>query len=165
MARKTFRYRLQRLLEIRVMQEELERSKLLAAQQVVRNEQIRLEDLELEAAAYAARLMPAVGKAIDFEDILLSEFALKAKEQECDAQRGVIAQKQQIVEQQKKVLKEASIRVKALEKLKERQLEEFREEQLREEGLFLDDLAGQQFIRQVQQERLLAEEQEAEEIA
>jgi flagellar export protein FliJ len=157
-ARKSFKFRLQRLLEIRIMREDIARAELLTRRARVQAEQEKVYALEAQADALRERLVPARGQRVDFDDILLTEYALKLKLQEVSQQESVVAQHEAKVAEQIKVVQQAGIDVKALEKLKEKQLEEHKEEQLREEGLFMDDLAGQQFIRnQKAIERMQAE--------
>jgi flagellar biosynthesis chaperone FliJ len=77
------------------------------------------------------------------------------------SQQGRIAQAESAVVEQLQVVKQRGIDVKALEKLQEKQREEHRLDQLREEGLFMDDLAGQGFLRRRKQTALVEAEESA----
>jgi flagellar FliJ protein len=162
MAARTFRFRLERLLDIRIMREKQARQELLARQAQLAVEEQRLEVLNAEAAALQERMTPRAGEVVDFDEIRLCSWALKAKEAEQEEQRQRIAAAHQRVLEQQDVVRERGIEVKALEKLKEKQREEFNQELLAEQAVFLDDLASQQFIRrEAQQERLAAEQEQA----
>jgi len=148
MAKKAFKFRLQRLLEIRVMREKQAQQELLVRRDRVRQEQAALQVLIDEEAALIARMSPPPGSMVDIEDIRLCEHAAKRKREEQDTQQGKIQQAERAVNEQIIVLRQAGIDVKALEKLKEKQGAEHWEEMLHEEAVFLDDLAAQQYIRQ-----------------
>ncbi|MCW2949649.1 MAG: hypothetical protein JWN41_662 [Thermoleophilia bacterium] len=75
------------------------------------------------------------------------EIAIKENGQKQLQQQGRIAEAERRVVEQVEVVKQRGIDVKALEKLRDKQREEHRLDQLREEGLFMDDLAGQGFLR------------------
>ncbi|MBC7644376.1 MAG: flagellar export protein FliJ [Thermoleophilia bacterium] len=148
MAKKAFKFRLQRLLEIRVMREKQAQQELLVRRDRVRQEQAQLQVLIDQEAALIARMSPPPGTIVDIADIRLCEHAAKLKREEQDAQQTKIQQAERAVNEQVIILRQAGIDVKALEKLREKQLAEFMEEMLREEAVFLDDLASQQYIRQ-----------------
>lgn len=94
------------------------------------------------------------------------EQAIETSVKEQVDQQGRIRDAIDAVAQQESVLTQCGIDVKALEKLKEKQQDEHREQQLREEGLFMDDLAGQGFLRRRKHaQRIAAEEQVAKQRA
>lgn len=148
MAKKSFKFRLQRLLEIRVMREKQAQQELLVRRHRLEEEHQKLQKLIAEEQALIDRMTPRPGQFVDIEDMRLCEHAAKLKREEQVSQQDNIAAAERAVQQQIEVVKQAGIDVKALEKLKEKQKEEFHEEMLREEAVFLDDLASQQYIRQ-----------------
>ena len=140
---KRFRFRLQRVLDLRVQirdeaRQELVRCNAERDHQVYVLAQLQDEFLQLglveggmysasdltRLAAYAKRLTAA----IDQQKVVVAE-AIKAAE---------IAQERYI---------EVSKEAKTLEMLKDRKLQEFHAEQLREEGAILDELAVQRAVR------------------
>ena len=151
MARTSFKFRLQKLLEIREMREKMAQQELNRLRVVLEQEEKKLAQLEREEQAMIDQMTIQSGKRFDIHERYTLEFMVTKKRQEQEAQRPVIAEAERAVVAQRKVLTQCGIEVKALEKLREKKLEEHREEQLREEAIFLDDLAGQQFIRQARQ--------------
>lgn len=147
MAARSFTFRLQRLLDIRIMREKQARQELLARQAQVAVEEQRLDVLNAEAEALQDRMTPRVGEVVDFDEIRMCSWALRAKQEEQAAQIQRIDQARQRVIEQQEVLQQRGIEVKALEKLKDKQHDEFKQELLAEQAVFLDDLASQQFIR------------------
>lgn len=147
MARTTFRFRLEQLLGIRVMREKQERSKLLALRIKVQEQEAALALLVAETDALIERMTIPSGETFDVVERLMCERYLVVKRREQAAQQIRVQQAEAAVVAQQAVVSQAGIDVKALERLKERQQEEHRLEQLHEEAVFLDDLAGQQFIR------------------
>jgi len=140
-----FRFRLQRVLDLRVQIRDEARQELVLRnaerdQQIYILAQLQDEFLQLglvtggmysasdisRLAAYAERLTIA----IDRQKVLVAE-AIKAAE---EAQERYI---------------EASKEAKTLEMLRDKKLEEFRIEELREEGALLDELAVQKAARDI----------------
>jgi len=159
MARTSFKFRLQRLLEIRVMREKQAQQELQVRRFMLQQEEQKLVVLQQEELALVERMTLRPGQVLDVREQQLCAFAIEQKVKEQDSQRRKITKAEQRVEEQQEAVKQAGIAVKALEKLREKQLAEHREEQLREEAVFLDDLSGQQFIRQKRiKAELLAEE-------
>ncbi len=158
MAARSFTFRLQRLLDIRVMREKQARQELLARQAQLATEEQRLEVLVAEAAALQDRMTPRAGDLVDFDEIRMCTWALRAKEKEQESQRQRISDAHARVNEQQDVLRQRGIEVKALEKLKDKQREEFQQELLAEQAVFLDDLASQQYIRQTAEIEALKEQ-------
>jgi flagellar FliJ protein len=140
-----FRFRLQRVLDLRVQIRDEARQELVLRnaerdQQIYILAQLQDEFLQLglvtggmysasdisRLAAYAERLTIA----IDRQKVLVAE-AIKAAE---EAQERYI---------------EASKEAKTLEMLRDKKLEEFRIQELREEGALLDELAVQKAARDI----------------
>jgi len=151
MARTTFRFRLQRLLDVRIMREKQAQQELQARRAQVAIEQAALVELQAIEQALKRDLGRPLERGEDIHEYAhkraWTEKLIKANGEEQTAQRGKIAQAEQLVVEQLQVVKQCGIDVKALEKLEAKQREEHRLEQLREEGLFLDDLAGQGYLR------------------
>lgn len=165
MARTAFRFRLERLLDVRIMREKQAQQELQARRLQAQAEEQRLVDLQHREQQLREEQRAPFRRGEDLHEFQMRrhflERAINESLQEQERQRGRIATAHQRVAEQIQVVTQAGIDVKALEKLKEKQREEHRIDQLREEGLFLDDLAGQGFLRR----RALAERIAAEEDA
>lgn len=142
---KRFRFRLQRVLDLRVQIRDEARQELVR-RNAERDQQIRiLADLQSEflqsglveggtysasevarRAAYAERLTIAINQ----QHVVVAE-AIKAAD---------VAQERYI---------EVSKEAKTLEMLREKKIEEFKAEQLKEEGALLDELSAQRAARGV----------------
>ena len=151
MARSAFRFRLERLLDVRVMREKQAQQELQARRQQVLNEEQRLQEMQQEELRLREEQKAPFQRGEDLYQFQMRrhflEKAIDENVKEQTNQHGRIQQAKDAVVQQLEVVKQRGIDVKALEKLKEKQREEHRLEQLREEGLFMDDLAGQGFLR------------------
>jgi flagellar export protein FliJ len=170
MARTTFRFRLERLLDVRIMREKQAQQELLARRQQVVAEQQRLEQMQGDEIRLRNEQKEPFRKGDDLYEFQMRrhflEKAIEDNVKEQTAQHGRIEQAKAAVLEQQEVVKQKGIEVKALEKLKEKQREEHRLDQLREEGLFMDDLAGQGFLRRRKHaERVAVEEAAAKEAA
>jgi len=165
MARSSFKFRLQRLLDVRVMREKIAQGELQVRRQQVVNEQQKLVRLQQEEVQLREDQRQPLERGGDLHEFEMKrhflELAIKAKGQEQVQQQGRIAEAERAVVQQQEVVKQAGIDVKALEKVKENQREEHRLDQLREEGLFMDDLAGQGFLRRRKHGEIVAAEEAA----
>jgi flagellar export protein FliJ len=165
-ARSAFRFRLERLLDVRVMREKQAQQELQARRQQVVAEEQRLVQMQGEESRLREQQKEPFRRGDDLYQFQMRrhflEEAIKQSVQDQTAQHGRIQEAKNRVVEQQQVVKQAGIDVKALEKLKEKQREEHRLDQLREEGLFMDDLAGQGFLRRRTQEaRIRAEDAEA----
>jgi flagellar FliJ protein len=158
MAKRSFIFRLQRLLEIRELRERQEQQKLLALQVKLQEEERRLDVLNNEEYDLVMRLSLKPGERLDIQDRVATVHALEKKRKEKEAQRKKITQAEQAVAVQQDVLKQARIDVKSLEKLREKQLEEFKEEMLREQAVYLDDISSQGYARQRRNANIVAAE-------
>jgi flagellar export protein FliJ len=169
-ARSTFKFRLQRLLDVRIMREQLAQQELVRLRQVVLAEEQRLRDMQQAEIDLREEQRVPFGRGDDLHQFQMRrhflEQAIKDNVQGQTEQHSVIGRAQQAVRDQQDVLKQRGIEVKALEKMREKQREEHRLDQLREEGLFMDDLAGQGFLRRrTIATQVHAEEQLAREMA
>lgn len=151
MARTAFRFRLERLLDVRIMREKQAQQELQARRQQVVAEEQRLVEMQSEEIRLREEQKAPLERGGDLYQFQMRrhflEKAIVENVQGQEQQQGRIQQAKDAVVQQQDVVKQRGIDVKALEKLKEKQREEHRLEQLREEGLFMDDLAGQGFLR------------------
>ncbi len=165
MARSAFRFRLERLLDVRVMREKQAQQELQARRQQVVTEEQRLVEMQGEEQRLRQEQKQPLERGGDLYQFQMRrhflEKAIVDSMQSQDQQRGRIEQAKQAVVEQQDVVKQRGIDVKALEKLKEKQREEHRLEQLREEGLFMDDLAGQGFLRRQKQAAMVEAEDAA----
>lgn len=148
MAKKNFKFRLEKLLSYRVMREKLERQKLMAAEARLQDELNKKAMLDQQERNAIERITPKRGEYINPERIIQTEGWLVEHRKRQTMQQWDVDEAREAVNAQTLVHRKAQQDIKVLEKLKEKQLEEFRLEQLREEQIFLDDLASQQFIRQ-----------------
>lgn len=156
MARSTFKFRLKRLLDVRLMREQQEQQKLITFRQKVVEEQQRLVQMQQVEQRLRTEQNQPLQRGDDIHEFVNKrawyEKEIKENMQQQQAQQGNIQQAEQAVLVQQQVVKQAGIDVKALEKVEDKQREEHRIDQLREEGLFMDDLAGQGFLRRKKQE-------------
>lgn len=163
MARTSFRFRLQRLLDVREMREKQAQQELQARRLQVTAEEQRLAQMQQTELDLRAEQAQPFGRGDDLYQFEMRrhflEQAIKDNVQEQATQHGRIEDAKRRVVEQQEVVKQRGIEVKALEKLREKQREEHRLDQLREEGLFLDDLAGQGFLRRRSQAAQIAAEE------
>lgn len=170
MARTSFTFRLQRLLEIREMREKAAQQELIVLRHKLQDEEVALTQLIAEGVRLHDSLTMPVGRVGNLQQLQnerdWTERAIKDNAQAQVNQKRVIVDAENAVAAQQEVVKQRGIEVKALDKLREKQREEHRIEQLREEGLFLDDLAGQGFLRRRTQAQMIEQEdQEARDAA
>ena len=165
MARSSFKFRLERLLDVRVMREKQAQQELQARRQQVVAEEQRLVQMQGEEVRLREEQKAPLERGGDLYQFQMRrhflEKAIVENVQGQEAQHGRIQQAKDAVVEQQEVVKQRGIDVKALEKLKEKQREEHRLEQLREEGLFMDDLAGQGFLRRRNRDAMVAAEEAA----
>ncbi len=165
MARSAFRFRLERLLDVRVMREKQAQQELQARRQQVAAEEQRLVEMQGDEIRLREEQKQPLERGGDLYQFQMRrhflEKSIVENVQEQEQQHGRIQQAKDAVIEQQEVVKQRGIDVKALEKLKEKQREEHRLEQLREEGLFMDDLAGQGFLRRRTKAAMVAAEEAA----
>jgi len=165
MARSSFKFRLARLLDVRVMREKQAQQELQARRQQVVAEQQRLVDMRTEEQRLREEQRVPYQRGEDLDQFQMRrhfmEKAIKENVAGQDTQEDRIRDAERRVVEQVQVVTQRGIEVKALEKLQEKQREEHRLEQLREEGLFLDDLAGQGFLRRRTQRAMIDAEETA----
>lgn len=146
------------------MREKQAQQELQARRQQVAAEEQRLVDMQGEEIRLRESQRAPLERGGDLYQFEMRrhflEKSIKENVAEQGQQQGRIRDAERRVVEQIEVVKQRGIEVKALEKLEEKQREEHRLEQLREEGLFMDDLAGQGFLRRRTQ-RAMVEAEEA----
>lgn len=147
MAKKNFTFRLQKLLNYRETLEKMARLKLAEAEHRLRVENEKMQELIDEENRAIAEITPRKGQIVDPLKRISTEGWLVEHRKRQTMQQWNIDEAQQAVVAAEAAHKKSMQDIKVLEKLREKQREEFRLEQLREEQIFLDDLASQQFIR------------------
>ncbi|MCW2922561.1 MAG: Flagellar FliJ protein [Thermoleophilia bacterium] len=147
------------------MREKQAQQELQARRQQVMAEEHRLVEMQHEEVQLREEQKLPLARGGDLYQFQMRrhflEKAIVENVQGQEQQHGRIQQAKDAVVQQQDVVKQRGIDVKALEKLKEKQREEHRLEQLREEGLFMDDLAGQGFLRRKNIAAMVAAEEAA----
>lgn len=142
-----FQFRYQRVLDIREMQEDQEKSEFARLQQRVIEERDKLEDLKQqlsEMLEQARRSREGEGNIQDF--IQVQEYSRMLKEQIAE-QQDVLEEWEEKLEEQREQLVEASQERQVMENLKERDYEEFQEERRRQEQNLNNELATRQHYR------------------
>jgi flagellar export protein FliJ len=129
------------------MREKQAQAELLTRKANLAREQQTLVQMQQVERDLVARMDTTPGQLLDIADRIATAYALEQHRKAITQQERVIVQHEGYVAEQQLVLKQASIDVKALERLSEKHKEEFRLEQASAEAVFLDDLATQQFIR------------------
>ena len=138
---KRFRFRLQRVLDVRVQirdeaRQELVRCNAERDNQIHILEQLQDEFLRLglvEGGTYSASDISSLGAYSERLTIAI------------DQQKIVVAEAIRVAEAAQERYIETSKEAKAMEMLRDKKLEEYKAEQLREEAALLDELAGQRF--------------------
>lgn len=165
MAGKKFKFRLQKLLDHRIAMEKQEQVRLLQLRTALQQEQQQLEALFDKERQTMAQATPDEGETVDLEQLERISYWLVEIRKQQEQQQQSVQQAEQRVLTQKETIKQAKRDVKVLEKLREKQLEIYKEEMRREEMVFLDDIAGQQFIRRAVEEQRVLKRAEAHEAA
>jgi flagellar FliJ protein len=140
---KRFRFRLQRIMELR------EQIRDEARQELVRRNAERdheLSVLDYLGQEYLRTALDEGGTYSASEVVVRGDYGERLATA-IDQQKLVVAQAVELAEAAHQRYVEASKEAKAIEMLRDKKLEEFKEQMLREEGVFLDELAGQMNIR------------------
>jgi flagellar FliJ protein len=143
---KRFKFRLQRVLDVRVQirdeaRQELVRCNAERDHQIYILAQLQDEFLQLglvEGGTYSASDLTRLGAYAERLTVAINQ------------QKVVVAQAIQAAEDAQERYIEASKEAKTMEMLKDKKLQEFNAEQLKEEGALLDELAVQRAARGVQ---------------
>jgi flagellar export protein FliJ len=160
---------LQRLLDVREMREKQAQQELQARRMRVITEQQQLAAMQAREVELRDEQKAPLERGADLHEFAMRrhflEISIKENVQEQGQQKTRIQNAERAVVEQMDVVKQRGVDVKALEKLREKQREEHRLDQLREEGLFMDDLAGQGFLRRRTQRAVIEAEDNAARIA
>ena len=143
---KRFRFRLQRIMELREQIRDEARQELVRRNAERDHEQSVLNHLEEE---YRRTALTEGGTYSASEVVVLGDYGERLSSA-IDSQKVVVAQAVLAAERAFERYVEASKEAKAIEMLRDKKLVEFKEQTLREEGIFLDELAGQMNIRKGQ---------------
>jgi flagellar FliJ protein len=143
-----FRFRFQRILEVKERIEEARRISLGEAIAVLNRERDRLEELQEVQRRYRRASMVLPATVLDPGLLTLSVGYLQRLEREIGEQEDRIRKVETVVEERRQRLLAASRDRRTYEILKEKALEVHREEQLRRERMHLDEVGEQLHLRQ-----------------
>ena len=142
-----FQFKLQRLLDFRKIREEQAQAEFAKATRVFLHEKEKLQQMQTVLADTLNGLKAEQAKPS-------SSIMLKMFQEYIDTTReGIRLQGAKVIaagERRQKSLKafeEASRKRKVVDNLRDRRLQQYQEEVLQEEQAFLDELAGQRYIR------------------
>lgn len=145
---RAFEFRLEKLLELRRLKEDLAQRDLAEAQRALQEQNgvIRglLQDEELSRQEIRALKM----KALDVVQLRLQEGYLLSLERRLGKANEVLHEKAQVEGERRRVLTEARKGVRVLERFREKQLKLWRAGVDLEERRFLDDVSQQQIFRE-----------------
>jgi flagellar FliJ protein len=143
-----FRFRLQTLLRLRIAERDQRRAELakaIRAEELLREEDAKLQNQQAEAAE-RSRLLKSPGAA-DVDALMQShryEVVLAAQRRQLSTQ---LAQVQAETNRRRQVLVEADRQVRVLEKLRDRQAAAYRQEAERQAAKQFDEMAAVAYVR------------------
>ena len=137
-----FKFHLETLLEMRLLQEQRAQARLGEQLRVVEAEKAALVELEGVAAAYRDELAERQRGNLDIHAVMTYMSYLNSVDSRIRQQLERIAGAEQEAERLRGELLKATQQKKSVEKLRERHLEEFTKEQQRAETLFLDEMSS-----------------------
>ncbi len=142
-----FKFTLESVLVVRNKALEDERIKLASILRVYNNQKEALDKLFSEAETIKSEINKSFENN-DFNPQIISNYNsyLYKLSQDIEAQKEVLSKIEQDIEKQQKVLKDAYIKVKSLEILKDKQKEQYLKEQQYEEIKELDDIVNSRTI-------------------
>jgi flagellar FliJ protein len=138
---KRFKFRLQRVLDVRERVCDEARQELVAKNATRDEEQRRLQDLQAE---FLRQHVEEGGTYSASELLLVGEYQVRVKEA-TEQQEGVVEKAEAEAEEAREKYVTASKDVKTIEKLKEKRVVEHAEAVLKEEGAELDELTVQRY--------------------
>ena len=143
-----FQFKLQRLLEFRKIREEQAQAEFAKATRVFLQEKERMKILQ-EVLADTFNILKAQQEKSG-PPIMLKMFQeyIDTTREGIRLQAAKVAVAAEFRQKCLKAFEEASRRRKAVDNLRERRLQQYQEEVLLEEQGFLDELAGQRYIRE-----------------
>lgn len=142
-----FKFTLESVLVVRNKALEDERIKLASILRVYNNQKEALDKLFSEVETIKSEINKSFGNN-DFNPQIISNYNsyLYKLSQDIEAQKEVLSKIEQDIEKQQEVLKDAYIKVKSLEVLKDKQKEQYLKEQQYEEIKELDDIVNSRTI-------------------
>jgi len=144
---KRFKFRLQKLLEVRRLKEDALRQELARAQEAVRREKAVLERLTAARGATIDALRANVGGALDVQWIAAYHGYLGFLARRIEEQRAVVDRAAREEVRKREALIAARRARKVVEKLRERAYARYREEVSRAEQAFLDEVGTMRYAR------------------
>ncbi|MCS7164854.1 MAG: flagellar export protein FliJ [Candidatus Calescibacterium sp.] len=149
---KPFKFKLEKILQMKIEEEEEQKRIFSKAQKKLIEEEIKLENmkknLELKTQEYKLKLMQ-VGQPEYFQNF--SKYLEKLKK-DIELQKIVVEQAKIQLEIEKQKLQEKINERKTFEKLKEKEYNKYLQEQKMAESKFLDELSNIKFTRNKKQD-------------
>lgn len=142
-----FKFRLQKLLEVRQLREDALRQELARAQEAVRREKAVLEKLRAARGAALEGLRANVDGALDVQWIAAYHRYLEFLACRIEEQRAVVDRAVREEALKREALIAARRARKVVEKLRERAYARYREEVSRSEQAFLDEVGTMRYAR------------------
>ncbi|NLG79667.1 MAG: flagellar export protein FliJ [Firmicutes bacterium] len=142
-----FRFRLQKLLEVRRLKEDALRQELARAQEALQREKAVLERLGAAHGATLEELRASVGGTLDVQWIAAYHRYLGFLAHRIEEQRAVVDRAAREEAAKREALIAARRARKVVEKLKERAYARYCEEVAREEQAFLDEVGTTRYVR------------------
>lgn len=145
---KTFRFRLQKVMEVKEDFEKKRMAELADAKKLLRIERDKLEDLKNKTAACQDRIKEKHKKKnVNPTEMELYYRYLDKLRHQIEIQFRRVCEASDEMERRRQVLLCASKERKVLEKLRERKYSAFREEMTKKEQDFIDELATTSYVR------------------
>jgi flagellar FliJ protein len=147
LAARVFKFRLQKVLEMREQREKLlsrQYNELLMQLEHERRLLLELQQLQAERREELAKKQRG---AVEVHEVMNYFTYLEALAERIEEQVLRVREAEERAEEARQELLRASQERKAVEKLKEQQYDAWRKEQLRVEGVFLDEMASSRFNR------------------
>ncbi len=140
-----FVYRMQNILDLQLKLEEQAKAAFSLANQKLREEELKLKQLQDEIYTYENNLREAQKGILDFYEIRRLQEAITVKKEQKEAQKKNIRIAQKNVEIARKKLNDVMIERKTQEILREKALEEYKKELNDEEKKVTDELTSYRY--------------------
>lgn len=137
---KKFRFRLQRVLEVRAAKETACQRELARSVEELKREELRLQNAGSESKASGEGLRRALKKSCSAGNLIALDSWRIRKGEELKMQKARTRDRKNRVQQKRSTLIQASKDKKVLERLRQRRMEEHEAESRAEEQAFLDEL-------------------------
>ena len=139
---KAFKFSLQRILDVRILREEIKRKELAEAVSAELKECDTLHSLEDEGEIVKDRVRGRILSTLNPTEMMMYYNYAQQIDHTIGSQLRRIEEARTQVEEQRTLLLEAVKEKKAIEKLQERQWERYQSELNKEEQAFLDEIAS-----------------------